>query len=466
MDIEKRHPYYKENIGTWKYLNASYVGGKEYRSPEFRMLRKYLDEEGAKSSSYAKRLEYTALDNLVKLTVDTYRSYLFRTTPVRTFGNQAENILVNRFIYDVDMENKDLNDFMRLANDYAMVYGHVWIMVTKGFADGVITLQQEIDADIRPYAKLFTPENVIDWTYEKQPNGRNVLTRLVTCEEYDEDMYQYIVWQKDTIITYRVEEENGKETVTMTEMQLNPIGEVPFVLLKANENDDNGIGRSDVEDVAKAQQAIFNLLSEAEQGIRISNHPTLAKTRDTVATAGAGSVIEMDVNLDPNLKPYLLEPSGTNISSIIEMINVHIESVLRMTHLGAIMAAKGLTAKSGIALATEFEMLNVRLGDKAARLEQAEYSMWELFWKWSNLPKPVDFNVEYHKKFDLRDEAADLALYASALELNIPSQTYKKELQKQIAKLVIKNGDAMDDIIAELEAAEQTVNVVQPQGGL
>jgi len=452
MDIEKRHPYYKENIGLWKYLNASYQGGKEYRSPKFRMLRKYLDEEGSKSSAYEKRLEYTALDNLVKLTIDTYRSYLFRTTPIRTFGNQADNILVNRFQYDVDLEGKDLNDFMRSANDLAMVYGHVWIMVTKGFKEGVITLQQEIDADIRPYAKLFTPENVIDWAYEKQANGRNELVRLVTCEEYDEDAYQYIVWEKTIITTYKVTEDNGKEVITMSEMQLNPLNEVPFILLCANDSDDAGIGKSDIEDVSKAQQAIFNLLSEAEQGIRISNHPTLAKTRDTSATAGAGSIIDLDPNLDPNLKPYLLEPSGTNISSIVEMINIHVESVLRMTHLGAIMAAKGLTAKSGVALATEFEMLNVRLGDKAARLEQAEYKMWEFFWKWANITQPTEFNVEYHKRFDLRDEAADLALYSSALQLPIKSSTYQRELQKQIAKLVIKNGDAIDDIMAELDA--------------
>ena len=452
MDIDKRHPYYKENIEQWKYLNASYVGGKEYRSSEYSMLRKYLDEEGAKSTSYNKRLTYTALDNLVKVTVDTYRSFLFRTTPIRTFGNQAGNILVNRFQYDTDLEGKDLNDFMRSANDLAMVYGHVWIMVTKGFQEGVITLQQEIEADIRPYAKLFTPENVIDWKYEKQSNGRNILTRLVTCEEYDEDAYQYIVWERNSITTYVVKEEDGKETITMTEMQDNPLGVVPFVLLKANDSDDMGVGMSDVEDVAKTQQAIFNLLSEAEQGIRISNHPTLAKTRDTSATAGAGSIIDLDPNLDPNLKPYLLEPSGTNISSIVEMINIHIESVLRMTHLGAIMAARGLTAKSGIALATEFEMLNVRLGDKAARLEQAEYAMWELFWKWSNIPQPPEFNIEYHKTFDLRDEAADLAMYSSALELPIKSATYQRELQKQIAKLVIKNGDALDDIMAELDA--------------
>ena len=46
------------------------------------------------------------------------------------------------------------------ANDLATLYGNVWILVTKGSADGIITREQEIEANIRPYLKLFTPENV------------------------------------------------------------------------------------------------------------------------------------------------------------------------------------------------------------------------------------------------------------------------------------------------------------------
>ena len=463
MDIENKHPLYEANESRWNYLLASYLGGKEYRSPSLKMLRKYLDEENATNRAYEKRLEYTPLDNLVKLTTDTYRSFLWRSTPIRTFGNQATNPLIQTFIEDVDFEGNDLDDFMKEANNYAMVYGHVWIMVTKGFVNGVISLAQEIEVGLRPYVKIFTPENVINWKTEKLSTGKEILVELTTQESVSPEKKRIIVWSLDTIITYEVETDDNKETITMTELQINPIGVIPFVLLKANNTQFPYIGKSDIEDVAKTQQAIFNLLSEAEQGIRISNHPTLAKTADTYATAGAGSVIDLDPNLDPNLKPYLLEPSGTNISSIISMLEVHIDSALRATHLGAIMAGRGLTPKSGIALATEFEQLNVRLGDKAAKLEAAELKIWELFWLWSGMIVPTEFNVEYHKTFDLRDEAADLALYGAALELPIKSVTYQRELQKQIAKLVIKNGDAIDDIMAELDA--ETFDTTTVQGG-
>ena len=453
MDLDYKHPLYEHYLSSWNYYSASYKGGDDYRHHSLRMLREYLFEHDAPGNQYGQRLEYTALDNLTKLTVDTYRSFLFRSLPVRTFGYLQGNTLVERFLYDVDFEGQDLDDFMKEANNMAMVYGQVWILVTKGFQEGVITLEQEIENDIRPYAKLFTPENVCDWQYLKQANGAEKLVYVKTKEYVSPTITRYIEWTTDEIRTFEVlYDENGQEkTVAMTELQTNPIGEVPFVQLKANPSQYKGIGMSDIADVAKIMQAIFNLLSEAEQGIRISNHPTLVKTMDVNATAGAGAVINLDNTMDPNLRPYLIEPNGTNIDSIVSMLEQHIQAFLRMTHLGAIMAAKGLSIKSGIALSTEFEMLNTRLADKSAKLEQAEYNMWQLFYKWTNLQADPEFNVIYKKTFDLRDEHADLSLLNQALQIGVESDTFKKEIHKQIARIVVENGDKLDDIMAEID---------------
>tara|TARA_R100001086_G_scaffold92683_2_gene45986 strand:- start:37 stop:1566 length:1530 start_codon:yes stop_codon:yes gene_type:complete len=456
MDLDYKHPLFDAYLNSWIYYSASYKGGDDYRHHSLRMLREYLFEHDAPGNQYAQRLEYTALDNLTKLTVDTYRSFLFRTEPVRTFGYLAGNPLVEKYLYDCDHEGQDLTDFMKSANDMAMVYGQVWILVTKGFQDGVITLEQEIENDIRPYCKLFTPENVCDWHYEKMPNGSDKLVYVKTKEFVTVNQTRYIEWTPEDIKTYEVMyDDNGEQKeIVMTELQVNAIGEVPFVQLKANPSQYKGIGMSDIADVAKIQQALFNLMSEAEAGIGISNHPTLVKTMETQASAGAGAVINMDSNMPSDLRPYLIEPNGTNIDSIVQMIEQHIQAFLRMTHLGAIMAAKGLSIKSGIALSTEFEMLNTRLADKSAKLEQAEYNMWRLFYKWSNLQMDPEFNVLYKKTFDLRDEHADLSLLNQALQIGVTSDTFKKEIHKQIARIVIDNGDKLDDIMAEIDGGE------------
>lgn len=458
MDLDYRHPLYEANLGRWNYYRASYLGGFDYRNASLGMLRKYLFEEDSPGNQYANRLEYTALDNMTKLTVDTYRSFLFRSTPTRTFGNLAEDISINRFMEDVDFNGKDLDDFLKEANDLATVYGNVWILCTKGSADGIITREQEIEANIRPYLKLFTPENVCDWSYQTQANGSEKLVYIKTKEWIDNDTTKYIQWTEEAIYVY-VEQE---DKIISSEEYVNAIGEVPFVCHYANPTQYKGIGQSDIADVAKIQQAVFSLLSEAEQSIRISGHPTLVKTQDVSAMAGAGAVINMDNTMDPNLRPYLLEPSGSNISSIVDMIQVHIENFLRSTHLGAIMAARGLSVKSGVALATEFDMLNTRLGDKAAKLEQTEWNIWALFFKWNNQQPDAEFNIEYQKSFDLRDEHADLKLLNEALQMGVNSPTFIKEVHKQIAKIVIHDGDKLDDIMREID--EGNTNGLQEEG--
>ena len=75
----------------------------------------------------------------------------------------------------------------------------------------------------------------------------------------------------------------------------------------------------------------------------------------------------------------------------------------------------------------------------------------KLYYKWSGQTADEMFNVEYEKKFDLRDEHADLALLAQALQIGIPSPTLTQELHKQITKIVVDNGDKLDDIFAEID---------------
>ena len=94
----------------------------------------------------------------------------------------------------------------------------------------------------------------------------------------------------------------------------NLIGKIPAVILYNSKSHKKGIGQSDLTDIADLQKAIYNELSEVEQLIRLTNHPSLVKTPSVNASAGAGAVIEMPEELEPNLKPYLLQPSGQNLT--------------------------------------------------------------------------------------------------------------------------------------------------------
>ena len=354
------------------------------------------------------------------------------------------------FIRNVDYDGNGLDDFMKEANSLAMIYGHIWVLVDKpSVGDGrSLTLEQEVELDVRPYAQLISPENVMDWQYTRVL-GRQILTYLKQKESEDEETLVVKIWTPETITRYSLDKDTGN--VTLIDEMANEINRIPVLMLKANPSHTRGLGISDLADVAKIQQAIFNLMSEAEQAIRISSHPSLVKTSDTDAAGGAGAIINIDDNLPGDLKPYLLQPSAANIDSIIKLLKEHQAMIMTITHLAAINTVSTV-AKSGVALQTEFTMLNTRLGDKADQLERLENQIWELFQVWSNYEADDTFLIEYKKKFDLRDEVTDLTNLNAVREMNIQSKTLNNEIEKQIAKIIIHNGDVLEDIVEEIDS--------------
>ena len=448
-DINKVHKIYETHLPRWRYYYASFNGGFDYRKSSLEMLRRYLNEELQPGQQYDNRLNYTALENSCKMVVDTYRAFLFRALPSRTLGNLANLPYINSFLTDIDYDGSDIDGFMKEANSLAMIYGHCWVLVDKPVTENAMTLAEEIELDVRPYTQLVTPENIMDWHYHRVL-GKQTLVYLKMKEYEDEDTLKVKMWTNDYVTRYSLDKKTGK--VTVLEETVNTIGIIPFIMLKANPSHHKAYGISDLADVAKIQQAIFGLMSEAEQAIRISSHPSLVKTADTEASAGAGAVINMSDNLPGDLKPYLLQPSSSNVDSIIKLLKEHQTMIMKMTHLEAVVGTKTV-AKSGVALQTEFSMLNTRLGDKADSLERLEIKIWELFQVWSDYKADDTFLIEYKKKFDLRDEVTDLTNLKAVRDMGISSDTLRKEIEKQIAKIIIHNGDVLEDIVEEIESS-------------
>ena len=167
---------------------------------------------------------------------------------------------------------------MRQAQIWSSVYGHVWLMIDKPQSNAN-TRAEELDQDIRPYMTLITPENVFDWKYERTASGRFKLVYLKVRESVDrinetETEVYYRVWREDTIETWRATN-NGQQKIEQIE---NALGKIPAVFLPAQRSQLRGVGTSDIADVSYMQRAIYQELSEVEQLIRISNHPTLVKT--------------------------------------------------------------------------------------------------------------------------------------------------------------------------------------------
>ena len=334
---------------------------------------------------------------------------------------------------------------MKNAQTYSGVYGNVWIFVDKPESNAK-TRAEELGQDIRPYLTVVTPDNVMDWNYKRSPSGRYYLEYIKIREEVTNEGTYLRIWTPDTI-SYVFVPEKGK--IQVIEEKVNQLGVIPAVCLYNKRSPRRGVGISDLTDVALLQQSIYNELSEMEQLIRLSNHPSLVKTQGVEASAGAGAIVSMPDDLDSGLKPYLLQPSGSNLSEIRSSIEQKIEMIDRATHMSGVRQTK-TQVQSGIALQTEFENLNSVLSEKADLLENAEEQIWGLWAMWQG--KAFDGVIDYPDSFNLRDYASDLQYLQQAKASGVRSSTFQKEIDKQIVGAVIDDDAVISSINDEIEA--------------
>jgi len=268
---------------------------------------------------------------------------------------------------------------------------------------GAVTLADEQAMGVRPYVSLLTPMVVLDWQYTRSPNGRVELNYLRYLEETTGELRIVKTWTPTEITTNVVNVNKGMmESETI---EVNGLGMIPAVCAYNGRSVIRGFGVSDIADIADAQKFIYNATSEVEQSIRMDSHPSLVKTPETQAGVGAGAIIHMPENLDPGLKPYVLDFAGANVSSIYEAINHAIASIDKMANTGAVRATESRTM-SGVAMETEFQLLNARLSEKADNLELAEEQMWKIWCKYMGYE--WDGEVEYPGSFNIRDTAQEI----------------------------------------------------------
>ena len=442
--VEVTHPDFDLMINRWEFYLRSYLGGDEYKAG------KYLNEYQLElDMEYDNRINFTPIDNHSRNIISIYSSFLFRVPPTREYGALANDPALEPFLKDTDLEGQNFNAFMKNAQTYSAVYGNIWIFVDKPESNAQ-TRAEELGQNIRPYLNMITPDNVYDWHYSRAKSGKYYLDYIKVREEVTKDGTYFRIWTPEEINYVFMDSESGDPKVVDTKP--NALGIIPAVCLYNKRSPKKGIGISDLTDVALLQRSIYNELSEMEQLIRLSNHPSLVKTQGVEASAGAGSVISMPDDLDTGLKPYLLQPSGANLSEIRASIEQKVEMIDRATHMSGVRHTK-TQVQSGIALQTEFENLNSALSEKADLLENAEEQIWTIWGMWQN--KVFDGEIFYPDTFNLRDYASDLQYLQLAKASGVRSSTFQKEIDKQIAKAVVDDDDIIKTINDEITAQSE-----------
>jgi hypothetical protein len=388
---------YDSYLPQWKYLLESYTGGEEYRLAGH--LTKYQLETAAE---YQARLRATPLENHCSSVISVYNSFLFREEPKRDFNGLEALPELDEFLRDADLDGRSLDSFMKDVATWSSVFGACWIIVAKPNV-GAETVADERYMGIRPYVSLLTPMVTLDWHWTRMSSGRYQLSYFKYLEEVNGDVRTVKEWTLDSITTTVVNVKNPE--IIDVVIEVNGLGYIPAVCAYNGRSSVRGIGVSDINDIADQQRFIYNATSEVEASIRLNTHPSLVATRETQIGTGAGSLIHMPENMDPGLKPYLLEFTGASINSIYESIKHAISSIDKMANTGALRSTEA-SVMSGVAREQEFALLNARLSEKADNLELAEEQMWKI---WSNyMGYEWSGSIDYPGSFNVRDTQSEI----------------------------------------------------------
>jgi hypothetical protein len=401
--LASTHWLYMRNRDRWQFLYESYVGGNEYRSSGY-LTRYNLETAG----EYARRLEITPLDNHCQSVIQTYVSFLFREEPDRDFGTWEDQPDVESFLRDANLEGMSFDGFMKQVSIWSSVFGMVWVVMTKPNI-GAVNLAQELELDVRPYVNLITPLVASDWRWERHPSGRYELSYFKYVEEVVDKITIVKEWTKEEIKTWRMDDVS--KTAEMIAVEPNMLGIIPAILVYNQKSVTKDIGVSDIADISDLQRQIYNLQSENEQSIRMDGHPSLVVPPTAQLGSGAGAIIVLQEGSDPGLNPYYLEHGTSGISNIHSSMDKLIEAIDRISFTGGVRATAARTM-SGIAMETEFQLLNAKLSEKASMMELAEEQIWKLFGLYQG--RVWDGEIEYPSSFNIRDTEREFQQLATA----------------------------------------------------
>jgi hypothetical protein len=411
--ISSENLLFTRNKDRWTFLWESYMGGEVYRRAG-NLVRYALESD----AEYTARLYSTPLDNHCQSVISVYTSFLFREPPFRELTG-VESPLTDDFLRDADLDGRSFDNFMKDVSTWASVFGHCWVLMTKPNIEAQTEADQRA-AGIRPYVSLLTPLVVLDWDYIRQPNGRYDVSYFKYIEDVNDQITIVREWTPTTITTY--EQDNEKLEAKIILEEENPLGIIPVIPVYNKKSQIRGIGIGDIDDIADQQRAIYNEMSEVEQSIRLEGHPSLVKTPDTETGSGAGAIIHMPENLDPGLKPYILKADATPIDMIYKSIENRIAAIDKMANTGGIRATE-TREMSGIALETEFQLLNARLGEKANQLALAEEQIWNLWAIYQN--RFWMGNIQYPGSFNIRDNNREIERLRTAKEVATDPEVFE-----------------------------------------
>lgn len=493
--IKRRHPLYDGALEHWRFLAASYEGGRAwFKGNIFQYVKEGTQE-------FRDRLTRAYRFNHSREVVDLINKYIFKIDVKRS---EDASDGVQQFWKDSTLNGLPIKEYMREVSKLTSIYGRVWVVVDNN-GDTGLTLQDE--KNFRVYSYCVTPEDMLDLSVDESGALRWVLIHEQVRD--DENpltssggvIDRYRLWERDqwTLFTVRRNDgsstpsnyvtpeaaaatisggkvgeigsvesdrsDNGTVTIEVEGPVLHGLGVVPVIPANNTVSNDPYVSQGVIEDVAYLDRAVTNYLSNLDAVIQDQTFSQLVipaqgveagdKAHRKLLAMGTRRIFTYDA--EGGGKPEFISPDVKQAELILKVINKIINEIYHTVGLAGERTKEdnsvGIDNSSGVAKAYDFERVNALLASKADALEDVENKMTDLVRRWhGETPEETERLVLYPDNFDVRGLYDEFEISARLSLVEAPDMVRRKQMENLIDKLFpMLKRDLKEKMLSELK---------------
>jgi len=453
-ELQSTHKIYAERIAQWTLQRAVIDGVESIINNN--LIETYTNENSDDFENRKKDLiSFSYSESIVSL----FSYFVTSANYQQNLGKISKENQWIAFSDDCDLWGTDFDVFLSDNQKIANIYGYCGILTDN---------PAKTAPETYPYISRYTPENILNWKFERDEYSRPVFTYL-KLKDFEDN---YLIWTPEKWERWIVD----GDKVLLGGSGDNPLGYIPFVWhIGIQDSIYPYLGTSLIKNVARIDISIIKNLSQAENILYKSAFPIFRvplKSSDIVAmekerdiTVGVSNVAVFDP--ETGQRPDWMPSEALNpVNAILLMIDRKITEIYRSLNLGSLQAAQNSReARSAEALAQEFQLLNiflVRQGEYYVETKKKIIYNWLRWLGKEKLYSEIVFDIP--QNYDVAALANELGNLLTAKTI-VKSDTFQKEVQKRTARSVLPNlpEEIITKINTEIDGAMPTEQGVTPK---
>ncbi len=463
--LESKHAKYEEHCADWMNWYNWYAG----QHIEQYIVKHYRERADVFRSRQQRAYYY----NYTGAIVDLIASFVYSKGAMRSFFHQdealaqQEHIEKNEFWTNCDLRHSSIDEFMQKIFVFTQIWGFIDVIVDMPkTAQEIINEQQRLDAEIRPYLYYILPINMLNWEVDDKGEFWWVRWRERMDKQLDPFqpkpkgiVWRYTTWTRDAWYIHDVTQLPGqRKTVTPVDSGNHDLGIVPAVRFYGKRDLlDTNMGQSFVEPIGKINVDIANTVSLLTEEIRsktfniliVENPNALGGDEATDSSATGYEIGQHNAfEWSGTHPPFYLAPASDPGEFMMKFVEKCTDEIYKLATLWTDTGIR--ESRSGVSYSYEFNRTNSMLADKAQLMEEGEIAIHRLYTRWLG-EEWLGF-VDYPDSYDVEVLEQELLVVTQSKNA-VRSQTFKRELEKRVARKVLNNAttDVLETIMHEID---------------